>query len=77
MFWSTVMLVVAVAALGCAHRYSEDREDWIGPRDGDFEADFGECRERMDEVPFRAGGDPRILFLDCMENRGWYLKGRS
>ena len=63
--------------MGCAHLYSEDREDWVGPRHGDFDADFSVCKERMDSKPFRFGGDPRLVFLDCMEKRGWYLKGRS
>lgn len=66
-----------LAATACAHRYSEDRDDWVGPRNADFEADLAECRARMDEVPFRYGGDPRLIFLDCMQERGWYLKGRS
>jgi hypothetical protein len=73
--------LAAIGALvvwtGCAHRYSEDRDDWVGPRDADFDADFGACRERMDEARFRYGGDPRLLFLDCMEKRDWHLKGRS
>ena len=64
-------------AITCAYRYSGDRDDWVGPRDGHFEEDFTACRARMDEVPFRYGGDVRLIFLDCMEKRGWYLKGRS
>lgn len=71
------MLAAALFGLACAHRYSEDRDDWVGPRDGDFAADLAECRKRMDEAPFRYGGDPRLLFLDCMEKRGWFLKDRS
>jgi hypothetical protein len=66
-----------LAGVACAHRYSEDRADWVGPRNGDFEADLAACRKRMDEAPFRYGGDPRLIFLDCMEKRGWYLQGRS
>ncbi len=31
----------------------------------------------MKDAPFRYGGDSRLLFLDCMEKRGWTLKGRS
>lgn len=62
---------------GCAHRYSEERSDWVGPRDGDFEAGLAACRQRMDDEPFRFGGDARLLFLDCMQQRGWILKGRS
>ncbi len=31
----------------------------------------------MDAAPFRFRGDPRLLFLDCMEERGWFLKGRG
>ena len=42
-----------------------------------FESDLAACRARMDEKPFRFGGDPRLVFLDCMEKRGWHLKGRS
>lgn len=71
----------ATALLGigpaCAHRYSEDRSDWVGPRDGDFGRDLAACRQRMEAAPFRYRGDPRLLFLDCMEQRGWHLKGRS
>jgi hypothetical protein len=70
-------LLILLATAACAHRYSEDREDWVGPRNGDFEADFEECRARMDAAPFRYGGDSRLIFLDCMEKRRWYLKGRS
>ncbi len=70
-------LALAIASMGCAHRYSEDPKDWVGPANRDFEPDFSECRQRMDEVPFRFRGDPRLIFLDCMEKRGWYLKGRS
>lgn len=72
-----VLLVAAAAGLACAHRYSERREDWVGPRNGSFESDLAACRARMDEQPFRFGGDPRLVFLDCMEKRGWHLKGRS
>jgi hypothetical protein len=49
----------------------------VGPRYGDFEQDLADCKERMEDAPFRYGGDPRLLFLDCMEKRGWYLKDRS
>jgi len=66
-----------LAAAACAHRYSEDRNDWVGPRNANFEADLAACRARMDEQPFRFGGDPRLIFLDCMEKHGWHLKGRS
>ena len=72
--------VAAVALLvlaGCAHRYSEDRADWVGAREGDFEADLAACREMMDAEPFRFGGDPRLVFLACMQDRGWILKGAS
>ena len=62
---------------GCAHRYSEDPSDWVGPRNADFESDFSVCRERMDEAPFRYGGDPRLLLLDCMSDLGWHLGERS
>jgi hypothetical protein len=74
---SAATCVAMLLATACAHRYSENREDWVGPRERDFEADFAICRARMDEAPFRYGGDPRLIFLDCMEKRGWYLKGRS
>lgn len=67
----------ALFLASCAHRYSEDRADWIGPRDGDFSRDLAECRKRMDDEPFRHGGDARLLFLDCMKKRGWHLKDRS
>jgi hypothetical protein len=67
----------ALSLLACAHRYSEDRADWVGPRRGGFEADFAVCREKMDALPFRFGGDPRLVFLDCMHERGWTLKGAS
>ncbi len=69
--------LACLLAASCAHRYSEDRDDWVGPRRGDFDADFAACRERMDAEPFRYRGDVRLIFLDCMEKRGWYLKGRS
>jgi len=72
-----VAALATVLAAGCAHRYSERREDWVGPHDRDFESDLAACRERMDAAPFRYGGDVRLIFLDCMEKRGWYLKGRS
>ena len=74
---TTTLLAALALVTACAHRYSEDRNDWVGPRNGDFERDFAECRKRMDEAPFRYGGDPRLLFLDCMEKRRWHLKGRS
>jgi hypothetical protein len=64
-------------AAACTHRYSENREDWVGPHDGDFERDLAACRRRMDAAPFRYGGDRRLIFLDCMERRDWHLKGRS
>lgn len=64
-------------AISCVHRYSEDREDWVGPRKSDFEADLEACQRRMRDAPFRYGGDSRLIFLDCMERRGWHLKGRS
>lgn len=77
-FSHTLVLALAMlAATACAHRYSEDRNDWVGPRSADFEADLSTCRARMDELPFRYGGDPRLVFLDCMKQRGWHLKGRS
>jgi hypothetical protein len=78
-FQSTGAIAIALLSLGlaCAHRYSEDRRDWVGPRYGDFEQDLADCKERMEDTPFRYGGDPRLLFLDCMEKRGWYLKDRS
>lgn len=76
--WLSLALGLAVlVAVACAHRYSEERGDWVGPRNGDFQADLRACRARMDEVPFRYGGDPRLVFLDCMEKRGWHLKDRS
>jgi hypothetical protein len=72
-----LLALVALTAAACAHRYSEDRDDWVGPRSADFEGDLSACRARMDEQPFRFGGDPRLIFLDCMEERGWHLKGAS
>lgn len=69
--------LLGVVAAGCAHRYSEDRRDWVGPQGGDFDGDFAVCRKRMDDEPFRYGGDPRLLFLDCMKRRGWILKGHN
>ena len=72
------MAAIAIAlALGCAHRYSENREDWVGPRGGNFEGDLAACKQRMEDAPFRYGGDSRLIFLDCMEKRAWTLKGRS
>jgi hypothetical protein len=65
------------AGASCTHRYSEDRDDWVGPRHGPFEEDLAACRRRMKEAPFRYGGDTRLIFLDCMDKRGWTLKGRS
>jgi hypothetical protein len=58
----------------CAHRYSDDPDDWVGPSHSDFASDFSACRKRMDTAPFRYGGDPRLLLLDCMKKRGWHLK---
>jgi hypothetical protein len=72
-----LLLAVLVFLAACAHRYSEDRADWVGPRNGDFEGDFEICRQRMDDAPFRYGGDPRLIFLACMKERGWVLKHRS
>ena len=68
---------LVLSTSGCAHRYSEDPDDWVGPRNGDFEADFSVCRKRMDEAPFRYRGDPRLLLLDCMKKHGWHLKGSN
>ena len=64
-------------ATACAHRHSEERQGWVGPRYGDFEQDLADCTDRMEGAPFRHGGEPRLLFLDRMEKRGWYLKDRS
>ena len=75
--FSSAMFAAFVALSGCAHRYSEDPDDWMGPTDSNFNANFAECRRRMDEARFRYGGDPRLLFLDCMEKREWHLRGRS
>lgn len=72
-----VLVLALLTATACAHRYSENRDDWVGPRNGDFDTDLKACRARMDAEPFRYGGDPRLIFLDCMEKRGWHLKGRS
>ena len=72
-----IVAVVLALAGACAHRYSDDRADWVGPRHGDFEGDFAACRQGMDDAPFRYRGDPRLLFLACMEERRWHLKGRS
>ena len=74
---STIPALFLLLLLGCAHRYSEEAADWVGPRNGDFESDFSACRERMDAAPFRYGGDARLLLLDCMNDRGWHLKQRS
>jgi len=70
-------ILTLLLVTGCAHRYSEEPGDWVGPRDGNFESDFSACRKRMDAAPFRYRGDARLLLLDCMNDRGWYLKGRS
>jgi hypothetical protein len=67
----------ALMTAACAHRYSEDRNDWVGPRKADFDEDFAVCKKRMEDAPFRFRGDTRLLFLDCMEKRDWHLKGRS
>ena len=72
-----IAVVAAAASLSCAKRYSADEGDWVGPRARDFQTDHDACKERMDAAPFRFRGDPRLIFLDCMERRGWYLKGRS
>ena len=74
---ATAAAVFLVFQASCAHRYSEDPADWVGPRDGDFESDFAVCRQRMNDAPFRYAGDPRLLLLDCMHERGWHLKDRS
>jgi hypothetical protein len=66
-----------LSTIACAHRYGEDPDDWVGPRNGDFEADFSVCRKRMDEAPFRYRGDPRLLLLGCMKKHGWHLKGNN
>jgi hypothetical protein len=73
-----LLLAVLIGGLACAHRYSEDPRDWVGPhRDGTFEADFLVCRQRMDDLPFAYGADRRLVLLDCMKKRGWTLKGAS
>ena len=74
---TTCVAVFFVSLASCAHRYSEDPNDWVGPRGSDFESAFVVCRERMDDAPFRFRGDPRLLLLDCMDQRGWRLKDRS
>lgn len=71
------LAVTLALAAACAHRYSDDRADWVGPRHADFDADFAACRQVMDDAPFRFRGDPRLLFLACMEERDWFLKDRS
>jgi hypothetical protein len=70
-------IALLLTCAGCAHRYSEDPKDWVGPAERNFDPDFAECRQVMDEVPFRFRGDPRLIFLDCMEKHDWHLKGRS
>ena len=75
MIW--LLACVIVLATACAHRYSRNREDWVGPRRANFWTDRDACQARMDAQPFRFGGDPRLVFLACMEERGWYLKDRS
>jgi hypothetical protein len=76
-FTASIVCCLMLSAGGCAHRYSEDPSDWVGPRNGDFEANFAVCKQRMEDAPFRFRGDPRLLLLDCMKQRGWHLKGRS
>ena len=73
----SLLVLCGLALAACAHRYSEDPDDWVGPHDREFQTDFEECRAVMDEVPFRFRGDPRLIFLDCMEKRGWHLEERS
>ena len=69
-----VLALLGFAA--CAHRYSEDPDDWLGPhREGRFESDLADCRERMRKQPFAYGADARLVFLDCMDRRGWTLIG--
>ncbi len=72
-----IALAATAAALACAKRYSADERDWVGPRARDFQTDRDACGERMEAAPWRFRGDRRLIFLDCMERRGWYLKGRS
>jgi len=74
---TTACLVLAFCVLGCVHRYSEDRRDWVGPRNGDFEGDFAQCRQKMDDAGFAYGADRRLILLDCMDKRGWTLENRS
>jgi hypothetical protein len=71
------LLAALLLCVSCAHRYSEDRADWVGPRGADFDADLDACQVKMRDEPFRFRGDPRLIFLDCMGKRGWHLKGSS
>jgi hypothetical protein len=76
--WSrkrATLLVLIALALSCAHRYSEDPRDWVGPhRSGRFESDFRDCRQKMDDKGFAYRADRRLILLDCMKKRGWTLK---
>ena len=75
---SILILLACALTSACAHRYSEDPKDWAGPHhEGTFEADFAACRQRMDDKGFAYRGDRRLIFLDCMKKRDWYLKGAN
>jgi hypothetical protein len=71
---AALALLLAVLSSGCLQRYRSNPNDWAGGHNRDFEADFAECRERMEDGGIRVGGDARGRFLDCMERRGWTPK---
>jgi len=72
------LTALALLTTACAHRYSEDPKDWVGPHhEGNFEDDFRACRQRMDDKGFAYRADRRLILLDCMKKRGWHLKGAS
>ena len=72
------MIVLLMLTTACTHRYSEDPGDWVGPHHrGTFESDFRACRQRMDDKGFAYRADRRLILLDCMKKRNWYLKGAN
>jgi hypothetical protein len=70
-------ILLAIALVGCATRFSNKPDDWVGPRHRNFELDYRECQDRMEQAGMRILADSRQAFLDCMEKRGWSMKERS
>jgi len=70
--WTGILL--AIALTGCASRFSDNPDDWVGSRHRNFELDYRECRDRMQERGMRLRGDSSQIFLECMEKRDWYPK---